>query len=511
MSYSPSQDTGSAIAGPYTVGFPYINKTHVEVRVDGVLKTVTTHYTWPTDSTIQFTTGNFPGNGAAIDISRNSSQASRVVDWQDAAGLTEAAMDLADNQLFYMAQEALYAAASKMAEGATFQWDAESKRILNVADGVLGQDAVTMAQLGAYAQGLAPAGTLGIANGGTGQVTAPAALAALGGIDAATLAAAVVAAGNSYRRRNRFINPAMRHDQINAGANYTVNSASLSLMDAWTGIGVSAAGVFTVARELGGIATGVYNLIATVTTVDSSLAAADRYGLLTAIEGYDIADLYVGTSSSEYVTLEFDVKSSITGTFSCHLGNSATNRSYPSQFTVNAANTVERKTLTIRLDQSGTWLKDNGVGLYFGIMFGAGSNFNGTLNTWAAGDFRHVSGSTNFMATNGATMRLGNFDLHMGQTSRTFEPPAYAEDLALVQRYYHTGTMILDAAINPTTGVKQLSDRYPVDMRATPTIVQTNVSGAPTVAPINHNTLNAYSVDNTVAMSFNYTANARLT
>lgn len=178
MSYSPSQYTGSGIAGPYTVGFPYISQSHVEVRVGGVLKTVLTHYTWVSPTTIQFTAGNYPANPEVISISRQSNPDARLVDFQDAAGLTEATLDLADNQLFYLIQEAVYAAAASLGLSvAGVQWDALNERITNLANGVNPQDAVTMAQLALAA--IAPIGTVEVANGGTGATTAPNARASL--------------------------------------------------------------------------------------------------------------------------------------------------------------------------------------------------------------------------------------------------------------------------------------------------------------------------------------------
>jgi hypothetical protein len=70
-----------------------------------------------------------------------------------------------------------------------------------------------------------------------------------------------------------------------------------------------------------------------------------------------------GTASASTVTLSFWVRSSLTGTFSGAVLNSATDRSYAFTYTINSANTFEQKTVTIAGDTSGTWLTTNGVGI----------------------------------------------------------------------------------------------------------------------------------------------------
>ena len=63
--------TGNGSTGPFSISFEYSIKDDIQVFVDGVLKTVTTHYTFPNDFNITFTSGNAPSNGQIILIKRN--------------------------------------------------------------------------------------------------------------------------------------------------------------------------------------------------------------------------------------------------------------------------------------------------------------------------------------------------------------------------------------------------------------------------------------------------------
>jgi hypothetical protein len=73
MATSSIQRTAaSGSTAVFSVPFPYIDKAHVQVRVDGVLKATPADYTWPTSSTIQLTAGN-PTAGTVVERRRATS------------------------------------------------------------------------------------------------------------------------------------------------------------------------------------------------------------------------------------------------------------------------------------------------------------------------------------------------------------------------------------------------------------------------------------------------------
>ena len=123
----------------FDVTFAYINKTHVIVKVDG---TATTAFTWLTDTRIQIT--SMPASGSDVIITRESSPATRLVDYQTGSILSESVLDTDSLQAFYLAQEANDVKELVInVSDATNQWDGTSKRITNVANPTSAQDAVT--------------------------------------------------------------------------------------------------------------------------------------------------------------------------------------------------------------------------------------------------------------------------------------------------------------------------------------------------------------------------------
>lgn len=97
--------TGNGTAGPFSISFNYIDKTDVEVFVDGVLKTETTHYTFTSQSGITFTTGNEPANGAVILFKRNTGVNATKVSFNDASVLKAFDLNLNNKQFLHAVQE----------------------------------------------------------------------------------------------------------------------------------------------------------------------------------------------------------------------------------------------------------------------------------------------------------------------------------------------------------------------------------------------------------------------
>ena len=167
-------------------------------------------------------------------------------------------------------------------------------------------------------------------------------------------------------------------------------------------------------------------------TIETGTYHTVRY----AVEGYDAAQLNCGLSSAKTVTLSFYVKSSLTGTFGLNFTNGANNRSYPTTYSISNPNVWERKTITVTLDTSGTWLKTNGVGLEINWHLAIGSSYStSTLNQWQGG-WKFPSSATDILATNGATWQLTGVQLEVGNIATSFEHRRFVDELRMCQRYY---------------------------------------------------------------------------
>lgn len=276
--------------------------------------------------------------------------------------------------------------------------------------------------------------------------------------------------------KNRIINGAMVLDQRSAGVAVTINTAANAYtLDRWFATGTASAGVYTVVQSTSTPPAGFTNFLrVTVTTADSSLAAGDFYAFSQRIEGFNIADLGWGTSTSHTVTLSFWVRSSTNGTFTgCLVGTTAASASYVFSYTISAANTWEQKTITIPGPTFGTFSSTNGIGIGLWFALGLGSSFTGSANAWTASAIYGISGATNVMANNGTTFDITGVQLEKGSTATSFDVRAYGQELVLCQRYYE----ICDMPFIYMGGAS-FSDLYwnmpfKVTKRAAPTVTST--------------------------------------
>ena len=274
--------------------------------------------------------------------------------------------------------------------------------------------------------------------------------------------------------RNRIINGDMRIDQRNAGASVTAPADGYAL-DRWKTY-LAGGGAMTAQRSTTAPAGFTNSQLLTVTTADTSLAATDAYGVQQMPEGLNVSDLGWGAAGAQSVTVSFWVRSSVTGTYTLSLRNSADNRSYLATYSVNAANTFEYKTITVPGDTTGTWLTDAGVGIRLWFDLGAGSTYTGSSGSWTASVLTHATGSTNWIATNGATFYITGVQLEAGTVATPFERRSYGQELSLCQRYYqiaYNGQYRRYIA-NIDRDVRT----FVVPMRATPTLTKTFGAGS---------------------------------
>jgi hypothetical protein len=238
---------------------------------------------------------------------------------------------------------------------------------------------------------------------------------------------------------NRIINGAMRIDQRNAGASQSVSASTYpyTVDRFWIACGGTSA-AFTVQQNQGSVTppTGFTNYVGITVATSKSPASGDEFTYEQPIEGNNIADLGFGTAGANTVTLSFWIRSSLTGTFSGYLLNSARNRSYIFNYAISAANTWEYKTVTIVGDTTGTWLTTTGAGFRLGFDLGSGSNFNTTGNAWGTADARRTSGSVQLIANSAATFYITGVQLEKGSTATSFDYRPYGTELALCQRYF---------------------------------------------------------------------------
>ena len=130
--------TSNGSTPTFSFSFPYIAKSHIKAFVNGVEDT---NITFPTSSSV--TLSSTPANGATVTIQRFTPTNSRLIDFQDGSVLTSADLDQSADQNFFIAQETTDNVSSNLSLTSSNVYDANNKRIINVANPINAQDAVT--------------------------------------------------------------------------------------------------------------------------------------------------------------------------------------------------------------------------------------------------------------------------------------------------------------------------------------------------------------------------------
>ena len=238
-----------------------------------------------------------------------------------------------------------------------------------------------------------------------------------GGIESSKLAFA------SYPYRNLIINGDMSIAQRGTSVS-SITTSGYRTMDRWNF--ATDLGTWTMSQETD-VPTGqgfAKSLKLDCTTANASPSAGNFLVLEQKIEGQNLQMLKKGTSNAESLTMSFWVKSSKTGTYICELLDTDNSRQISKSYTINSANTWEKKTLTYDGDTTGAFNNDNAESLRIDFWLGAGSTFTGgTLSTtWTAtsnGD--RVAGSVNLADSTSNNWYITGVQLEVGTSASDFE------------------------------------------------------------------------------------------
>jgi hypothetical protein len=160
------------------------------------------------------------------------------------------------------------------------------------------------------------------------------------------------------------------------------------------------------------------------TTADASPSAGDRIMVRQFIEGKMLQYLKKGTANAESVTASFWVKSNKTGTYILEIFDADNTRQISKSYTIDVADTWEKKIITFAGDTTGTIANDNGDSFHFGFWLGAGSNYtSGTLNTsWNTNTTANRAvGQVNLADDTANEWYITGVQLEAGTTASDFE------------------------------------------------------------------------------------------
>jgi len=234
-----------------------------------------------------------------------------------------------------------------------------------------------------------------------------------------------------------------------------------------------------------------FSILLDVTTENGTLDATDFTTFLYRMEGLDFK-AYFGQTFA----LTFFVKSPLTGTYTVAFRNrSATFRSYVAEYTIDVANTWEKKTIIVVHDTAETWDLDENFGMLIFWSLAGGSNFQtGSPGQWNNGDFRTTAAAVNIDVSDSNTFRLAQVSMSLGPTAKN-NLKEDATELQRIRRYFQTWENLRMGFFKATSGAQFLWPvPYGVVMRVAPTIAISNITG---VGGISSPTANTVSKEQT--------------
>ena len=169
------------------------------------------------------------------------------------------------------------------------------------------------------------------------------------------------------------------------------------------------------------------------TTADSAVATGAFHLLRYKIEGRDCQLFKKGTSSAEYITVAFWIKSNLTGTFTTEIFDSqGDDRNISKTFTIDSADTWEKKVLSFVGDTSVAQPNTSALGLSVNIWMTGGATFTGgTLQTaWGAKtDNERADTSVNIASSTDNEYYLTGLQVEVGEYTASTLPPFQFETL----------------------------------------------------------------------------------
>jgi len=279
--------------------------------------------------------------------------------------------------------------------------------------------------------------------------------------------------------KNRIINGNMAIDQRDAGASVTPANNDYGI-DRFK-FQLTQSAKITTQQNAGSVTppAGFTNYLGVTSTSSYSVVSTDQFLVSQYIEGYNVADLGFGTADAKTITVSAWVRSSLTGTFSGVIQNSAANRNYPFVYTISTANTWTFISATIAGDTSGTWLTTNGSGLRLIFSFGNGSTYAASAGAWTSTQFiTAATGTTSVVGTNGATFYITGVQLEKGSTATSFDFRSYGTELVLCQRYFYRAVngdsqVITNGFYYSNSDVRGVIN-FPCTMRSAPSLVSSS-------------------------------------
>ena len=177
------------------------------------------------------------------------------------------------------------------------------------------------------------------------------------------------------------------------------------------------------------------------TTADSSLSSTQYSSIVQNQEGLNLQHLNWGTSNAKPLTVSFHVRSNVTGTYCLLMVAKDATVKYQSQtYTIDSANTWEKKVLTYIGETTTAIPNDNTNSLWIEFCLGSGTGYTSggaTGQAWSSDGTKYFGGQgVNIMASTDNEFLLTGVQMEVGRVATPFKYESFGDNLARCQRYY---------------------------------------------------------------------------
>ena len=299
--------------------------------------------------------------------------------------------------------------------------------------------------------------------------------------------AALIGSQTAQSNRNLIINGAMQVAQRGTSFTDVGGTNAVYTVDRFNMQNNGTAGRVTVTQESVTDLPGFANALKLdVTTADTSIAAAEYFGIQTRLEGNSLQQLQKGTSSAKAVTLSFYAK----GTAKTYVAELEDNNSRVNGQKFTVSTSWQKFTLTYTGDTSGVIADDNAAGLNLHFWLHGGSNFTSgtfTSNTWASTvQANRMPGVGSIFSSTDNELFITGVQLELGEQATPFEHRSFADELQRCKRYYQrwestgsdaTSNKAIGAGVWHGTTQVLAAMSYEVEMRSAPTMTLSPTDG----------------------------------
>ena len=223
----------------------------------------------------------------------------------------------------------------------------------------------------------------------------------------------------------------------------------------------------------------------TTTSAVGSIAAGNAIQIGIPIERNDVVCLGYGDASAKTSVLSFYVKSSLTGSFG--VGFTRNSRVQSHNITYSSADTWQFVEVVVPGDTSTAingGMTDIGMNINITISAGTNTVASGAATTWTSFHNSLVGGGATMqhLTNNGSTFQITGVQYEIGSKASPFDHRSISEEFARCHRYFfkninESGENGCNYAKAYSTSELFTSQRFPVRMRATPTVITFSNSG----------------------------------